>query len=62
MPRKTESLRESTLIACLQIGKSLTSTIDLDAILNLIMNKISELVPAENWSLLLFDEEGKEEI
>jgi diguanylate cyclase (GGDEF)-like protein len=60
MPRKTESLRESTLIACLQIGKSLTSTIDLDAILNLIMNKISELVPAENWSLLLFDEEGKE--
>ncbi len=46
-------------MACLQIGKRLTSTINLDEILRLIMNKISELVPAENWSLLLLDELGE---
>lgn len=60
MSQKAESLSESTLMACLQIGKSLTSTIDLEMILNLIMNKISELVPAENWSLLLLDDAGEE--
>jgi diguanylate cyclase (GGDEF)-like protein len=45
------------LIPCLQIGKLLTSTLDLNEILELIMIKISQLVEADNWSLFLRDEE-----
>jgi len=59
MTEKRDSLQESTLFACLQIGKLLTSTVDQDEILNLIMNKISAMIPAENWSLLLLDETGQ---
>jgi diguanylate cyclase (GGDEF)-like protein len=59
MSENLDALKESTLMACLQIGKRLTSTIDLDEILRLIMNKISDLVPAQNWSLLLLDQSGR---
>jgi diguanylate cyclase (GGDEF)-like protein len=45
------------LMSSLQIGKLLTSTLDLEEILNLIMIKISQLVEADNWSLFLRDEE-----
>lgn len=40
-----------------EIGKALTSSLDLDVILNTIMEKISELLKPRNWSLLLVDEE-----
>ena len=43
--------------ACLEIGKSLTSTFEIQKILELIMSKVSSLIPAKNWSLLLEDEE-----
>ncbi len=59
MTGKRDSIHESTLIACLQIGKLLTSTVDLNEILHLIMNKIRAMIPAENWSLLLLDETGQ---
>ena len=45
------------LQACLEIGKSLTSTFEIQKILELIMSKVSSLIPAKNWSLLLEDEE-----
>jgi diguanylate cyclase (GGDEF)-like protein len=41
--------------SCHEIGKLLASTLDLDEILNHIMNKVGEIVNAENWSLLLLD-------
>jgi diguanylate cyclase (GGDEF)-like protein len=44
------------LQACLEIGKSLTSTFEIQKILELIMNKVSSLIPAKNWSLFLEDE------
>ncbi|MBF0224429.1 MAG: sensor domain-containing diguanylate cyclase [Desulfobacterales bacterium] len=44
------------LLSCLEIGKVLTSTTDLKEILSLIMNKVSQLVAATNWSLLLKNE------
>jgi diguanylate cyclase (GGDEF)-like protein len=47
-------------LACLQIGKLLTSTLDLEEILSLIMNKISQVAEADNWSLLLLDAERRE--
>ena len=48
------------LAACVEIGKLLTSTLNLKEILKLIVHKVSELIEAENWSLLLKDEETEE--
>lgn len=42
-----------------EIGKALTSTLDLNEVLGLIMTKISEHLRPENWSLLLVDDEGR---
>ncbi len=43
-----------------EIGKTLTSTLDLKEVLSIIMQKISELLKPSNWSLLLLDEEKHE--
>lgn len=48
------------LRACVEIGKILTSTHDLPKILALIMEKISDLIAAQNWSLLLRDDASGE--
>ena len=57
-PRKTNpAFNPESLIDLVQVGQLLTSTFDLDEILELIMGKVSQLVKAENWSLLLKDEE-----
>lgn len=40
-----------------EIGKTLTSTLDIKEILNIIMLKIGELLKPNDWSLLLVDEE-----
>jgi diguanylate cyclase (GGDEF)-like protein len=54
---KTEGLCETgPLLACVEIGKILTSTLDLEQILKLIMTKVSRLIEAQNWSLLLINE------
>jgi diguanylate cyclase (GGDEF)-like protein len=39
------------------IGRALTSTLDLTEVLRLVMRKVSELTRAGNWSLLLVDEQ-----
>src|SRR4030095_15071738 len=43
-----------------QVGKALTSTLDLQEVLTLIMGKISELLKPSTWSLLLVDEKKPE--
>ena len=43
-----------------EIGKALTSTLNLNQVLEIIMEKISELFRPDNWSLLLVDEETSE--
>jgi diguanylate cyclase (GGDEF)-like protein len=48
------------LAACVEIGKLLTSTLNLKEILKLIVHKVSELIEAKNWSLLLKDQETEE--
>ena len=48
------------IMACLEVGKLLTSTHSLDDILELIMEKASQLIEAQNWSLLLQDPETGE--
>jgi diguanylate cyclase (GGDEF)-like protein len=48
------------IMACLEVGKLLTSTHSLDDILELIMERASQLIEARNWSLLLQDPETSE--
>ncbi|RPI74786.1 MAG: sensor domain-containing diguanylate cyclase [Desulfobacteraceae bacterium] len=43
-----------------QIGRALTSTLDVDKILNLIMDDIGTVYQPENWSLLLVDEKKQD--
>jgi len=43
-----------------ELGKTLTSTLDLKEVLEIILEKISALLKPEIWALLLADEERKE--
>lgn len=43
-----------------EIGKTLTSSINIKEILNIVMEKISILLQPKNWSLLLLDEDTDE--
>ncbi len=54
--RSNASLHMQQLMACLEIGKALTSTFDMEEILHTVLSRISLLVPARNWSLLLVDQ------
>jgi len=42
------------------IGKALASTLDLQKILQTVMEKISDLLQPDTWSLLMLDEAGQE--
>ena len=52
--------RKNNIRVFVEIGKALTSVLDLKGVLNTIMEKISELFKVKNWSLLLLDEEKQE--
>ena len=53
-------LTRSDLISCLELSKALTAELDSDSLLATIFQKVSDLLPAENWSLLLLDQEKGE--
>ena len=61
-PAKTKETlqRISQLATFNEIGKAITSSLDLKEILNIVMEKISELFHPGNWSLLLVSEDGEE--
>ncbi|NTV59149.1 MAG: sensor domain-containing diguanylate cyclase, partial [Deltaproteobacteria bacterium] len=50
------TLTATQLLSCMELGKALTSELHSDELFSKILHKISELLPAENWSLLLIDE------
>ncbi len=53
--------REAGQVAIFQeLGKALTSSLQLDQVLSTIMEKIDEFLRPENWSLLLLDETKQE--
>ncbi len=53
--------REAGEVAVFQeLGKALTSSLQLDQVLRTIMEKIDEFLRPENWSLLLLDEATQE--
>lgn len=54
------SFETKALLACLEVGKLLTSTLDLREILQLIVDRVSDLIAAENWSILLRNETSGE--
>lgn len=51
-----ERLTKSCLLSCMELGKALTSELQPERLFSRILQKVSELLPAENWSLLLVDE------
>lgn len=53
---KETNQRLLQLAAFNEIGKALTSSLDLREILKIVMVKVSELMHPKNWSLLLLDE------
>jgi diguanylate cyclase (GGDEF)-like protein len=56
-----EVRREAGEIAVFQeLGKALTSSLQLDQVLRTIMEKIEEFLRPDNWSLLLLDEAKQE--
>ena len=50
------TLTARKLLSCMELGKALTSELQPEELFGKILHKISELLPAENWSLLLLDE------
>jgi len=60
-PGVTGEQREAGEIAVFQeLGKALTSSLQLDQVLRTIMEKIDEFLRPDNWSLLLLDEAKQE--
>ena len=53
-------LTHSDLLSCLELSKSLTAELDSKRLFRMILHKVSALLPAENWSLLLLDEAAGE--
>lgn len=53
---KTLERRNRELEVLIEIGKALTSTVDHENVLNLIMDQASRLLKSQAWSLLLRDE------
>jgi diguanylate cyclase (GGDEF)-like protein len=52
--------RLSQLATLSEIGKTLTSSLNLKEVLNTVMKQTSELLHPKNWSLMLVDEKKKE--
>src|SRR6201993_1907305 len=60
-PAAPEIRREAGEVAVFQeLGKALTSSLQLDQVLRTIMEKIDEFLRPDNWSLLLLDEAKQE--
>lgn len=60
MEHAPDRLNHDQLIACLELGKSLASELDSDKLFTVFLEKVSVMIPAANWSLLLRDEKTDE--
>ncbi|MFH1033360.1 MAG: sensor domain-containing diguanylate cyclase [Pseudomonadota bacterium] len=52
----SDMLTADELRACLDLGKALTSQLEPPRLLPALLERVSALLPADNWSLLLLDE------
>ncbi len=57
--KNTARLSKHQLATFNEIGKALTSTLDITEILGIVMDKVGDLLKPRNWSLLLIDERTK---
>jgi len=48
------------LLTCVEIGKAVTSSLNVDEILVTILKRLSELIKAKNWTLYLVDSRRQE--
>jgi diguanylate cyclase (GGDEF)-like protein len=55
-----DKLTYHDLLSCMELGKALTSELHSERLFGKILQKVSELLPAENWSLMLLDDETGE--
>jgi diguanylate cyclase (GGDEF)-like protein len=53
-------LSKEELLSCMELGKTITAELGAKRLFGKILDKVSQLLPAENWSLLLADEETGE--
>jgi len=58
--RVESSQIQNQLITFTEIGKALTSSLDMKEVLSIVMDKVSALLRPNNWSLLLVDQETGE--
>jgi signal transduction protein with GAF and PtsI domain len=54
------NLSRADLFSCGEIGKTLTAQLDSDGLFLEILRKVSDRLPAENWSLFRVDEASQE--
>src|SRR5512145_674281 len=57
---KMNLLTYDELLSCLDLARVLTSELDSDMLFDVILKKLSEMIPATNWSLLLLDHDSGE--
>jgi signal transduction protein with GAF and PtsI domain len=48
------------VLACIEFSKALVSAYDMETLLKAVLERISLLIPASNWSLLLLDQKTRE--
>jgi diguanylate cyclase (GGDEF)-like protein len=53
---REKGITKHCLLSCMELGKALTSELQPERLFSTILQKVSELLPAETWSLLLMDE------
>jgi len=60
LPPQQNPLSREDCLSCIEIGKALTSELEPKRFFRKMLQKVSELLPAKNWSLLLLDEKSGE--
>jgi diguanylate cyclase (GGDEF)-like protein len=58
--RRLVKIREKELSLFRKISKALTSSLEFDRVLHLLMDHIQKMVSAENWSVLLLDQNARD--
>jgi signal transduction protein with GAF and PtsI domain len=51
----SQSLQEKSLLACVEIGKAVTATLHMAQILEIVLDRLSRLIRAKNWTLFQVD-------
>ncbi len=58
--KKAEHLSKKDLLSCIELGKAIVSDLDSGRLFDIILGRLTELIPADNWSLMLIDHETGE--